>query len=366
LRTAGACSTILSIERREPMPAKPSDPDAYLTKLSPDKRATLAKVRAAIRAAAPDAHEGMSYGMPAFILGKPIAGYSASANHCSYFPMSGAITTALAADLKGYATSKGGIRFPIGKPPPATLIRKLVKARLAEIDGSAGKKSARKQADVAAVLRELQRNASKRYRADMSARYGIVTRAIVYGTPVAKLKLIARKLGRDHELAGALWNSGVHDARMLAAMVDDPARVTPAQMNRWAKDFDNWGIVDTVCFHLFDRTAHAFGRVEAWAKAKDEFVKRAAFALLASAALHGHGDEADHLRGLALIERAASDPRNFVKKGVSWALRAIGGKSSRKLRAAARDLARRLAASADAAQRQIGKDAIRAFEGAGK
>jgi 3-methyladenine DNA glycosylase AlkD/uncharacterized protein YdhG (YjbR/CyaY superfamily) len=351
------------------MPAKPSDTDAYLAKLSPDKRATLAKVRAAIRAAAPAATECISYGMPAFILGKPIAGYSASARHCSYFPMSGAITTALAADLKGYATSKGGIRFPMGKPPPAALIRKLVKARLAEIAAGTLKRKSRSRnaaagtagREVATILRELERKASKRYRDDMRARYGIVTKAVVYGTPVAQLKAIARRLGRDHDLADALWRSGVHDARMLATMVADPVRLTAAQMSRWAKDFDNWGIVDSACFSLFDRTPHAFRQVERWAGAKDEFVKRAAFALLASAALHGHGAQADHLRGLALIERAAGDPRNFVKKGVSWALRAIGGSNDRRVRAAAHDLARRLAASADAAQRWVGKDAVKAF-----
>jgi uncharacterized protein YdhG (YjbR/CyaY superfamily) len=94
------------------------DPDEYLAKLSADRRATLERVRKAIRAAAPEAEEGMSYGMPAFIQGKPIAGYAASAKHCAYYPMSGAIVEALAADLEGYETSKGAIRFPIGKPPP--------------------------------------------------------------------------------------------------------------------------------------------------------------------------------------------------------------------------------------------------------
>jgi uncharacterized protein YdhG (YjbR/CyaY superfamily) len=119
-------------------------PEAYLASLSPDKRATLEKLRGAIRAAAPDAEEGMSYGMPAFIQGKPIAGYAAGANHCAYYPMSGEITTALAAELEGYETSKGAIRFPIGKPLPAALIRKLVKARLAEI-AAAGKKGEKKR-----------------------------------------------------------------------------------------------------------------------------------------------------------------------------------------------------------------------------
>ena len=122
------------------MPGTKSASDRYLAKLSPDKRATLEKVRRAIRAAAPDAEEGISYGMPAFIQGKPIAGYAAASNHCSYFPMSGSIVERLEADLKDYETSKGAIRFPIGKPLPASLIRKLVQARLAEIEESAGPK----------------------------------------------------------------------------------------------------------------------------------------------------------------------------------------------------------------------------------
>jgi 3-methyladenine DNA glycosylase AlkD len=214
---------------------------------------------------------------------------------------------------------------------------------------------------VAAVLRECEREASARYRADMSARYGIVTRDRVIGTPMAKLKLIARKLGHDHDLAEALWKTGVYDARMLASMVDEPDRVTPAQMDRWSKDFDNWAVVDTLAFHLFDRTPHAFKQIEKWSKAKDEFVKRAAFALLASAALHGRGEDGDYLRALPLIERAASDERNFVKKGVSWSLRAIGRKKSATLRKAARTLAEQLAASEDPPARWIGKDALRDF-----
>ena len=116
-------------------------PDEYLAKLDRDKRATLQRVREAIRAAAPQAEEGMSYGMPAFIQEKPIAGYAAHSGHCTYYPMSGAVVGALAKELAGYETSKGGIRFPIGKPLPAALVRKLVRARLAEI-ASAGRKAA--------------------------------------------------------------------------------------------------------------------------------------------------------------------------------------------------------------------------------
>ena len=128
------------------MPATPSGVDAYLARLSADTRTTLEEVRKAIRAAAPHAQERLSYGMPSFIQGKPIAGYAAGARHCAYYPMSGAVTSALEADLEGYDTSKGAIRFPVGNPPPATLIRKLVKARLAEIAAAAPRKGAAKAA----------------------------------------------------------------------------------------------------------------------------------------------------------------------------------------------------------------------------
>lgn len=134
------------------MPAK--DVDAYLANLPSDKRATLEKIRAAIRAAAPDATEGISYGMPAFIQGKAIAGYAASAKHCSYFPMSGSIVGALVDDLAEYAKSKGAIRFPVGKPLPRALIRKLVRARLAEI--AAGPKKATTGGDVDEFLEALE------------------------------------------------------------------------------------------------------------------------------------------------------------------------------------------------------------------
>jgi 3-methyladenine DNA glycosylase AlkD len=345
------------------------DADAYLAKLSADKRATLEKVRQAIRAAAPEAEEGMSYGMPAFMQGKPIAGYSASAQHCSYFPMSGAITARLAGELKGYEVSKGGFRFPIGKPPSAVLVRKLVEARLAELGVAKAKKkapakrvAAEAASDVKAVLAELKRGSSPAYKADLAKRYGIVTKAPVYGTPVGTLRTMARRLGYNHDLAEALWASGVHDARMLATMVDDPADVTPAQMDRWIKDCDNWAIVDTACFHYWDRSPHAFKQIEKWAKAKDEFVKRGAFALLASCALHKTITDELCLRGLELIEAHASDGRNFVKKATNWALRAIGGKKAPKLRAAARELAEQLSVSEDATERWVGRDAMRAFD----
>jgi 3-methyladenine DNA glycosylase AlkD len=219
---------------------------------------------------------------------------------------------------------------------------------------------------VKSVLTELKRAGSSAYKSDMAKRYGIITKAEVYGVSVSTLRAMAKRIGYDHALAELLWASGIHDARMLATMVDDPADVTPAQMELWVKQMDNWGIVDTACFHYWDRTPHAFGKIEKWSKAKDEFVKRAAFALLASCALHKQGTDEQMLRGLKLIEREAHDPRNFVKKAANWALRAVGGKESPKLRAAARALAKRLSESEDATERWNGKNALRAFAKGGR
>lgn len=182
------------------------------------------------------------------------------------------------------------------------------------------------------------------------------------GVSMANLQKIARRLGRDHELAAGLWATGVYEARMLASLIDDPALVTPEQMDAWRADFDNWGIVDTVCFKLFDQSPHAYDKIEAWAGLNDEFGRRAAFALLACLALHDKtaGDR-PFLDGLILIERAAGDDRNFVRKAVNWALRAIGLRQSPALKVAALETARRLAASPDATPRWVGKDAVKAL-----
>ena len=146
---------------------------------------------------------------------------------------------------------------------------------------------------------------------------------------------------------------------MLAAFVDDPERVSPKQMDQWAGAFDNWAICDTVCFHLFDKTPHAFRKIARWSKSREEFVKRAAFALLASVALHDKKSRDEPFaRCLPLVERAAPDDRNFVKKGVSWGLRGVGHRSL-PLHAASVGLARRLAESPEPAARWIGKDALK-------
>jgi 3-methyladenine DNA glycosylase AlkD len=211
------------------------------------------------------------------------------------------------------------------------------------------------------ALAWLRANSSAKTLAEMGPRYGVFTDK-AFGVSMANMLALAKRLGRDHALAQALWDTGWYEARMVACMVDDPARVTPAQMDAWRADFDNWGIADTVCFKLFDQVPHAFTKVGEWAALNDEFGRRAAFALLACLALHGRGEnDAFFLGGLVLIERHATDDRNFVRKGVNWALRAIGGKKSPALRTAARETAARLAASANAAARWNGKDALRAF-----
>jgi 3-methyladenine DNA glycosylase AlkD len=217
---------------------------------------------------------------------------------------------------------------------------------------------------VTKVVASIKRMGSKSVR-DGMVRYGLPPDN-AFGIPVGKMQKFAKDIGRNHELALALWETGYYEARMIAAFIDDPSLVTPAQMDRWCKDFDNWGIVDTVCFKLFDQVPHAHGKIAEWAGLNDEFGRRAGFALLACTALHANGEEADFMRGLALIEAAATDERNFVKKGVNWALRAIGGKKSPRLRAEARALAERLAVSMDKTARWNGKDALRAFAKADK
>jgi len=215
-----------------------------------------------------------------------------------------------------------------------------------------------KRAEVQVVLASLERAGSTKVRAEMSTRYGIYTDN-AFGVMMRDMQAVAKSIGTNHELALALWDTGTYEARMVASMIDDPAKVTSAQMDRWCKSFDNWAICDTVCFKLFDRTPHAFEKVAQWAGKREEFVKRAGFALLASVALHDKktADET-FLRCLPLIERAADDERNFVKKGVSWALRSIG-KRNAKLQTAAMAVARRLSASDEPAARWIGKDALR-------
>lgn len=208
------------------------------------------------------------------------------------------------------------------------------------------------------ALSWLERRGSKRTREEMLTRYGI-TAPKAFGVSVGTIQQLAKRLGHDHELAAALWGTGWYEARLLASFVGEAERVTPAEMDRWARDFDNWGVVDTVCFHLWDRTAHAWRKIDQWSTRRGEYQKRGAFVLLACVALHDkESNETKFTKSLALIERAADDDRNFVKKAVSWALRSVGRRSPA-LNTASVALSRRLAQSDEPGARWVGKDALR-------
>jgi 3-methyladenine DNA glycosylase AlkD len=211
--------------------------------------------------------------------------------------------------------------------------------------------------DVQSALKWLKSHSSKATRDGMS-RYAIPADNAL-GVAMKDIKALGTKLGRNQDLAAALWKTGVYEARMLCSFVGDPEKLTSAQMDRWCKDFDNWAICDTMCFNLFDRTPHAWEKVTQWSTKRGEFEKRTAFALLWSLAMHDkRSDDKAFVEGLARIERAAGDDRNFVKKAVNMALRAIG-KRNPALNAAAVATARRLAGSENATARWIGRDALK-------
>lgn len=190
------------------------------------------------------------------------------------------------------------------------------------------------------------------------ARYGIRS-AIAFGVPAPVIRARARAIGRDHELALALWDSGALEARALAGLVDDPARVTRRQMERWARAFDNWAVVDGTCSNLFDRTPFAREKAFAWSSRAAEHVKRAGFVLMAAMAVHDkRAPDSLFLEFLPVIEAHAADGRNLVKKGVNWALRQIGKRNLR-LHREALVVCRRLRASESSSARWVASDALR-------
>lgn len=163
---------------------------------------------------------------------------------------------------------------------------------------------------------------------DGMSRYGInVTNA--FGTSMPQLRDMARKIGRNHQLALQLWNTGVHDARILASMVDNPSKVSLSQMEGWVAEFDSWDIVDGTCGNLFDKTPYAVRMAKEWSSRDEEYVKRASFVLMAELAVHDkQAANGTFLSFLPLIIRESSDERNFVKKAVNWALRQIGKRNA--------------------------------------
>src|SRR6267154_921693 len=214
----------------------------------------------------------------------------------------------------------------------------------------------------ARLLRELKLLANPRVREKM-AYFGVrVPKAFGISTPL--LHAFARRIGRNHQLAEQLWSSGIHEARILAALIAEADKVTPQQMERWASDFDAWDVVDACCCYLYAAAPPAWQKVESWSRRPEELVKRAAFSLAAYLSYKDKkASDARFERFLRIIEREALDERNFVRKAVNWALRNIGKRNMRLNRAAIR-AAKRIRRQSSRSARWIAADALRELRSA--
>lgn len=209
------------------------------------------------------------------------------------------------------------------------------------------------------IIRELKRHGNERNVAGMR-RFGINPKNTL-GVSIPILRGLAKHIGKNHALALRLWKTGIHEARILAAFIDNPKEVTPRQMDAWAKDFDSWDVCDQVTCFLFDRTPVAYAKAIQWSGAKEEFIKRAGFSLMAGLAWHDKtAQDGKFSPFLRCIEVQALDERNFVKKAVNWALRNIG-KRNPALGHKAVQLAKKLVQSTFPAARWVGNDALREF-----
>jgi 3-methyladenine DNA glycosylase AlkD len=190
------------------------------------------------------------------------------------------------------------------------------------------------------------------------SRYGITVEKRL-GVKIPQLRQIAKQSGKDHDLALALWETGISEAMILASMVDLPEQVTEAQMEAWVLDFNSWDVCDQVCMNLFEKTPLAWQKIEDWSQREEEYVKRAAYALIACLAWHDkQSADQKFIDLLPLIKSGATDDRNYVKKAVSWALRNIGKRNSN-LNAVALQTAQDLKAMDSKPARWIGSDALR-------
>jgi 3-methyladenine DNA glycosylase AlkD len=190
------------------------------------------------------------------------------------------------------------------------------------------------------------------------ARYGISSTGTL-GVPMPVLRRLAKESGKDHKLAASLWKSGIHEARILATLVEEPAKVTGRQMDSWARQFDSWDVCDQACQNLFRYTPMAFAKATEWARARPEFVRRAGFSLMAGLAVKAKDATDEQFAAfLPLIAEAAADDRNLVKKAVNWALRQIG-KRNRRLHRLALATATEIGKQASRSARWIAADALR-------
>jgi len=212
-------------------------------------------------------------------------------------------------------------------------------------------------ADAATIIAALRAKASPANVEGM-ARFGI-SRVGTLGVPVKDLRRLAKAAGRSHKLAAGLWRSGIHEARILASLVEEVERVTPRQMDLWARAVDSWDVCDQLCQNLFRYTPCAFEKAAEWARAEPEFVRRAGFALMAGLARRASTEPDERYEAfLPLIAEAATDERNMVKKAVNWALRQIGKRNPR-LRAKAIRAAEGIRAVDSRSARWIASDALR-------
>lgn len=209
----------------------------------------------------------------------------------------------------------------------------------------------------ARVLRELKLLSNPRVREKM-AYFGVrVQKALGISTP--RLHALARRIGKNQQLAEQLWRSGVHEARILAALIGEADKITARQMERWARDFNAWDVVDASCCYLYAAATPAWQQAESWSRRPEEFVKRAAFSLVAFLSYKDkRASDARFERFLRIIKREARDERNFVRKAVNWALRNIGKRNLRLNRAAIR-VAERIRRQSSRSARWIAADALR-------
>lgn len=210
------------------------------------------------------------------------------------------------------------------------------------------------------VIRILKSNANPKNVEGM-ARFGINSKNTL-GISVPYLRALAKKIGKDHKLSQELWDSKIHEAKMLASMIEDFRLVSEKQMDSWIKDFDSWDVCDQVCMNLFDKTDIAYEKAAEWAKRKNEFEKRAGFSMMASLACHDKAAPDSKFKTFfQLIKSESLDERNFVKKAVNWALRQIG-KRNHGLRKEAIKTAKDILKIDSKSARWIANDAIRELE----
>jgi len=207
------------------------------------------------------------------------------------------------------------------------------------------------------VIKKLRQHENPKNVAGM-ARFGINPKSTL-GVSIPTLRSLAKEIGKNHDLALGLWKTGIHEARILASLIDDSKLVTSRQMDEWIQDFDSWDVCDQICMNLFDKTLYAFEKAEQWTSHNKEYERRAGFALMATLAVHDkQASDKDFMQFFPLIEKYADDERNFVKKSVNWALRQIG-KRNPALCKRAITVAEKLKKSERTSARWIGSDAHR-------